>query len=104
MPTTRLFDTLHISRCQSSIGQTEVIVVLEAQNIWLCKTMALKHQPQTVRLNTYNRRAVDGLADVFLNGKQGGRSDSDDKDLRASVGSLATQLSFVTRVRRMGPA
>ena len=51
--------------------------------------IAAKHQSHPNQVSTWNRHAIDGMADVFSGGKQAGPTEAEIKELHAKIGRLA---------------
>ena len=58
--------------------------------------IAVKHQLHPNQVSPWKRQAIDGMADVFSGGKQGGPTEAEVKDLHAKIGRLAVENDFLS--------
>ncbi len=63
------------------------------------REIAVRHQIHPTQVAAWKRQAVDGLDQVFANGKKSGPSDHESliRDLHAKIGELTVEWDFFRR-------
>ena len=75
-------------------------VVLEAlRGDRTVQEIAARHEVHPLQVSTWKRQAVDGLDDIFANGKGSGQSEQEAtiRNLHAKIGELTVERDFFLR-------